>query len=109
MREKERASYNLHPLYILSIIRLSRQVELNLGLLILYFLLATVHDLLKLRQLLPQLSVGPGYLHRSEVGFIEGLLQLWNTKGKVHHFKTSIQEEKLMIRPIFVFSSLWAF
>lgn len=48
-------SYNLHSLNILSIIRPSRQVELNLVLLILYFLVVTVHCLFQLSKSLPQL------------------------------------------------------
>lgn len=56
-----RFSYNLHSLNILSIIRPSRQVELNLVLLILYFLVVAVQCLFQLSKFLPQLSVGPGY------------------------------------------------
>lgn len=68
-----------------------------MGLMILYFLLAAVQYLFQLCQFLPQLPVGPGYFHFSEVAFIKGFLQLWDTKGKLEHFNLPFSKRSLCL------------
>lgn len=66
----------LHPLHVLSSIRLGRQVELDLGLLVLDLLLAAGQQLLQVRELLPQIPVGARHLHGPAVGILQGSPQL---------------------------------